>query len=92
MAFSDLTAEKAKGLGFDDAVEGVLVTEVDPNGAAGKAGLRAGVLIQKADGQKVKSAAELKKAIDAGSLEKGVLFQVRTPQGGTSYVLLQSAK
>jgi len=92
LAFSDLTAEKAKTLGYADNAEGVLVTEVDPNGAAAKAGLRPGVLIQKADGQKVKTAAELKKAIDAGSLEKGVLFQVRTPQVGTSYVLLKAAK
>jgi hypothetical protein len=48
------------------------------------------MLILKVDQQPVKTAQEVQKALDKGSLEKGVLFQVRTPQGGTTYVLLKA--
>jgi serine protease Do len=90
MSVSNLTAEKAKELGFADATEGVVVTDVEPDGVAGSAGLRSGVVILKADGNRVKSVAELQKALDAGSLEKGLMLQVKAPQGGT-YVLLKVA-
>jgi hypothetical protein len=38
----------------------------------------------------VKSVEEVQKAVEKGSLDKGMLFQVRTPRGGTSYVLLKA--
>jgi hypothetical protein len=38
----------------------------------------------------VKSAEEAQAALDKASLDKGVLLQVKTPQGGTSYVLLKA--
>jgi serine protease Do len=88
---TDLTAEKAKQLGFAEKTEGVLITEVDPTSVAGDAGLRSGVLIQKVDKDSTKTVDELQKALEKGSLEKGMLLTVRTPQGGTSYVLLKSA-
>ncbi len=88
---SELTAEKAKELGFSSANEGVLLTEVAPDGVAANAGLRAGVVVEKVDGTRVRSVAELQKALDAGSLEKGILLQVKAPQSGTAFVLLKSA-
>jgi serine protease Do len=88
---TDLTAEKTKELGFAEKTEGVLITEVDPTSVAGDAGLRSGVLIQKVDKESTKAVNDLQKALEKGSLEKGMLLTVRTPQGGTSYVLLKSS-
>jgi serine protease Do len=86
---TDLTAERAKQFGYSEKAEGVLIVEVEPDGVAAGAGLRSGTLILKVDQQQVKTAQDVQKALDKGSLEKGVLFQVRTPQGGTTYVLLK---
>ena len=59
---------------------------------AADAGLIRGMLITKVDKKAIDSAKGLREAIAAGSMDKGVLLQVETPQGGTSYVLLKSAK
>ena len=85
---SDLTAEQ---LGFKTSAVGALVTSVEPDGLAAEAGLRRGTLITKVDKAPIKSAAELKDALEKASLDKGVLLQVQSPQGGTGYVMLQSA-
>jgi serine protease Do len=90
MHVTELTAEKAKLLGYQEKSEGVLIAEVEPNGLAGGAGLRSGMLIVKVDQQAVKTVEEVQKAVEKGSLDKGMLFQVRTPRGGTSYVLLKA--
>jgi serine protease Do len=87
----DLTAAKARELGYAEKTEGVLIAEVAPNSVAGGAGLKSGWLIQKVDHQKVTTVAEAQKALEKGSLEKGVLLQVRTPHNGTTHVLLKSA-
>ena len=87
---TDLTAEKAKQFGYPEKTEGVLIAEVDPDSVAGGAGLRSGMLILAVDQQRVKSAQEVQKALEQGSLEKGILFQVRSPQGGTTYILLKA--
>jgi len=86
----DLTAERAKELGYAEKTEGVLIAEVEPNSVADGAGLRSGWLILKVDQLKVTTVAELQKALDKGSLEKGVLLQVRTLHNGTTYVLLKA--
>jgi serine protease Do len=85
----DLTPKAAKEFGHPDGSEGVLIAEVDQDGAAATAGLRSGMLILKVDQQRVKTVAELQKALEKGSAEQGWLLQVRTPQGGTDYVLLK---
>ncbi|HEY1859288.1 MAG TPA: trypsin-like peptidase domain-containing protein, partial [Gemmataceae bacterium] len=87
---TELTAEKAKQLGYPEKSEGVLIAEVEPNGIASGAGLRSGMLIVKIDQQAVKTVEEIQKSVEKGSLDKGMLFQVRTPRGGTSYVLLKA--
>jgi serine protease Do len=90
MTVTDLTADKAKQFGFSEKTEGVLITEVDPNGVAGGAGLRSGTMVLKVNQQPVKTADEFEKAVEKLSLDEGVLLQVRSAQGGTSYVLLKS--
>ena len=86
---TDLTSKRAKELGFPEESR-VLITDVDPESAAGRAGLRSGMLILQVDGKPVKTVAEVQTAFDKSSLAKGYLLQVRSPQGGTMYVLVKS--
>jgi S1-C subfamily serine protease len=85
-----LTPQTAKQYGLGEKTAGVVVTEVEPGSAAADAGLKSGMLIVKAEQQAVASVADLQRILEKASLEKGCLLQVRTPQGGTSYVLLKS--
>ena len=87
---ADLTPQTAKQYGLGEKTAGVVVTEVEPGSAAADAGLKSGMLIVKAEQQAVASVADLQRILEKASLEKGCLLQVRTPQGGTSYVLLKS--
>jgi serine protease Do len=88
----DLTGDLADSLGYREKTRGAVITRVTPNGLADDAGLVRGMLITKVDKKPVQSAKELQDAIEAGSLEKGVLLQVETPQGGTNYVILKSPR
>jgi serine protease Do len=87
---SDMTAEMAAQFGYKDKMAGALVTRVDPDGPAARAGLERGTLITRVEQTPVKSAAEARDALEKASLDKGVLLQVRGPRGGTDYVLLRS--
>lgn len=86
-----LSPELAKKFGYAEGTSGVLVTEVEADSPAANAGLQSRMLIQKVDQQPVKSVNELQNSLEKGSLEAGILLQVRTPQGGTTYVLLKSS-
>jgi serine protease Do len=86
----DLNAETAEELGYPKDAKGALVTQVDPDGPGATAGLRKGMLIVKVDKKKVASAAAVRKALKKGSLKKGVLVQVQTPQGGTDYLVFKA--
>lgn len=59
---------------------------------ADEAGLVRGMLVTKVDKKAVQSAKELREAVEAASLEKGVLLQVETPQGGSNFVILKSPR
>jgi serine protease Do len=87
---TDLTPETAEQLGYPEHVKGVLITKVASDGLAAGAGLRRGMVVTKVDRKAVTSAKAMKDAVAAASLEKGVLLQVQSPQGGTNYVLLKS--
>jgi serine protease Do len=89
MKVMDLTPKEARELGHPEKSEGVLVTEVEPDSAAANAGVQQGMLVVKVDQQPVKTVAELQKALEKGSAQKGWLLQVRTPQGGMEYLLLK---
>jgi serine protease Do len=86
---ADLTKESAARFGFSQSTEGAVVTEVDDNGLAANAGLRAGNLITKVDGNAVNSAKAVKDAVAAGSLQNGILMQVRSAKEGVSFVLIR---
>jgi serine protease Do len=88
----DLTADVADGLGYSEQVKGAVIAAVRRNSPADDAGLRRGMLITKVDKKPVSSAKGLRDAIEAASLDRGVLLQIETPQGGTNYVLLKSSR
>jgi S1-C subfamily serine protease len=85
-----LTPELAKENGLPEKARGVLVTEVEENGVAARAGLRRGTLIEKMDRHPVNTALEARAQLERGSLESGILLQVRSGASGTSYVVLKA--
>jgi serine protease Do len=85
-----ITPELAKENGLPEKARGVLVTDVDENGLAARAGLRRGTLIEKMDRHPVNTVEEARTQLERGSLTSGILVQVRTGSSGTSYVLLKS--
>jgi serine protease Do len=87
---TDLTPEQAEQYGYKESEKGALITKVDPGSAAALAGLRRGMVIAKVEKDDVKSATEAKEAIAKDSLEKGILLQVKTPAGGSTYVMLKA--
>jgi serine protease Do len=88
----DMSEDLADRLGFKEQRRGAVIARVDPDSLAAEAGLRPGTLVAKVDKKPIKSAKELREAVEAASLDKGVLLQVETPQGGTNYVLLKSSR
>jgi serine protease Do len=86
---ADLTPELAKQLGYKEGTKGVVVTRVHPDSPAADAGLHRGVLLVKVDKQRVKDAATVRESVAKAASDKGVLLQVRTPEGGTDYVLVK---
>jgi serine protease Do len=92
IAAADLTPELAARLGYGENTRGAMILRVEPDSPAGAAELTRGMLITRVDRTSVASAADLKKAVDNASLSKGMLLQVQTPRGGTSFVLLKSAE
>lgn len=88
---TELTPDLADSLGYKENLHGVVVTRVDPDGLAASAGLRRGMLITKVNKKAATTAKALRDAVDAGSLSSGILLQVHSPQGGTSYVLLKAS-
>ncbi len=88
---TDLTPELADSLGYKESAHGVVVANVDRDGLAAQAGLRRGMLIAKIDRKPVSSASKAKEMLEAGSLKDGLLLQVQSPQGGTSFLVLKSS-
>lgn len=88
---TDLTSDMAEQLGFKAKAAGALITKVESDSPAEDAGLTRGLLITKVDKQPVHSAKDLKNYMDKAPLDKGVLLQVQTRQGETTYILLKAA-
>jgi len=89
VGLSDLSADMAEEFGYKENTKGALITSVESASPAYLAGLRRGMLITKVDKKAVASAKDAQQVLEKASLEKGVLLQVQSPQGGTNYVVLK---
>jgi serine protease Do len=86
----DLTDELAERLGFREGRKGAVISRVDRGGLSWEGGLRRGLLVTQVDKKAVSSARGLRDLVDKGSLDRGILLRVETPDGVTSYVLLKA--
>ena len=77
MTVEPLTPELAGRLNLDRDVRGVVITDLDPSGAAASAGLREGDVIQQVNGRAVRSAAEVRDALGAVKDKPAVLLVTR---------------
>jgi serine protease Do len=86
---TDLTPELREKLGYKNKAKGAAISRVESGSVAFEAGLRPGMLITKVNNHKVSNANEARDALEHGSLQRGILLQVQSSEGGTNYVLLQ---
>ncbi len=84
---SAVTPEAADRYGYKPG-QGVLITEVDPNGAAARERLLPGMLILQVGGEKVSGVAEFRAALKKADLAKGVPMLVRA-EDRQMFVLLK---
>ena len=85
---ADLTKADIERFGYT-GFKGAIVKEVEPNGPAAQAGVRAGMLVMQVEKKSVRSAAEFTMAMRTQSLSKGVMLLIRTPDGGNRLVQLR---
>jgi serine protease Do len=81
---TDLSAAEASQF---DGQKGVLIRRVDPNGAAAREGLQAGMLIYKVGRTPVTTIEEYAQAVNDQLDENGVLLSVRTSAGNRLVVV-----
>ena len=77
MTVEPLTPEIARQLDIDRDTRGVVITDVDPSGAAASAGLREGDVIQQVNGKPVRSAEDVRSALNGVSDKPAVLLIAR---------------
>jgi serine protease Do len=90
MTVEPLTPEVARELELTGRREGVVIREVDPDGAAAAAGLQPGDVIVQVNGQAVKSSGELKSALGQAPDRPALLLVAR--KGGDAFVTLSRGK
>jgi serine protease Do len=77
MTVEPLTPEIARQLELDRNAKGVVISGVDPSGAAASAGLREGDVIQQINGRSVDSADDVRDALSAAGDKPAVLLVAR---------------
>ena len=87
MTVEPITPEIARQLDLDRDAKGVVITGVDPSGAAAAAGLREGDVIQQVNGKSVDSADDVRDALNATNGKPAVLLVARG--GNTIFVPLR---
>lgn len=76
-----LTPELSKSLGLSENESGVVVTKVDPNSAAGLAGIKKGAIVLSINQQKVSTSEDFHKELKNAPTGKPILFLIK--QGST---------
>jgi Do/DeqQ family serine protease len=89
MTLEALTPDLARQLRLPSGSEGVAVTDIDPSGAAARAGIQSGDVIRQVDGQPVRSAPQLKDALNRGTDKPALLYVQR---GANSFYLALGAR
>ncbi|MCR4376306.1 MAG: Do family serine endopeptidase [Acidobacteria bacterium] len=77
MTVEPVTPDIAAQLELPTDATGVVISDLDPSGAAAGAGLREGDVIQQVDGKTVRSGEELKAGLDAANDRPAVLLVTR---------------
>jgi serine protease Do len=77
MTVEPLTPEIAGQLELDRSTRGVVITDIDPSGAAASAGLREGDVIQQINGKPVRSVDDVRSALGAVGDKPAVLLIAR---------------
>jgi serine protease Do len=90
MTVQPLTPEVARELQLSGKREGLVIRELDPDGAAAAAGLQPGDVIVQVNGKAVSSAADLKAAVNQSTDRPALLLVAR--RGGDVFVTLSRAK
>jgi serine protease Do len=90
MTVEPLTSDLAEQVGVPSGTQGVVVTGVDPDGAAADAQLQEGDVIEKVDGRAVKTADELKSALDRRDGKPSLLLVHR--KDATIFLTLRAAQ
>ncbi|HEX8030802.1 MAG TPA: DegQ family serine endoprotease [Vicinamibacterales bacterium] len=88
MSVEPLTPEIARQLELDRDTRGVVISDLDPSGAAASAGLREGDVIQQINGRSVRTGEEVRSALSAAGDKPAVLLIQRGNQ--TSFVPLRA--
>jgi serine protease Do len=84
----EVTAGLANRLNIEPG-NGVVVTEVDPDGIAANANLVPGSVILQVENAPVKGPEDLNQAMAKADLDKGVLMQVRLPDGTARLMIVK---
>jgi Do/DeqQ family serine protease len=77
MSVAPITPEVARQLDLDRDTKGVVIEDVDPDGAAASAGLRQGDVIQQINGHAVRSGEDVRSALNAATDKPAVLLVQR---------------
>ncbi|MDP2390889.1 MAG: PDZ domain-containing protein, partial [Acidobacteriota bacterium] len=85
-----LTPQIANRLELPRDVEGVVITDIEPSGAAASAGLREGDVIQQINGRTVRSTEQVQAGLDAASDKPVVLLVARG--SGSFFVPLRAPR
>ena len=90
MTVEPLTPEIRRQLELEADTSGVVISDVDPSGAAASAGLRQGDVIEQINGKAVRSVDDVRAGLDAASNKPAVLLITR--EGVSTFVPLRVAR